>query len=43
MRDSETIIDAVARGLAGGMSRRDLVRRGGAAVVGALAIGPADA
>jgi hypothetical protein len=39
----DTPLDAVARGLASGMSRRDALRAGGAALVGAVAITPADA
>ena len=39
----DTPLDAVARGLASGMSRRDALRAGGAAFVGAVAMTPSDA
>lgn len=43
-RQSEgSSLDMIARGLAGGMSRREALRVGGAALVGAVAISPADA
>jgi hypothetical protein len=40
---AESRLDAIARGLAGGMSRRDALRLGGAAVVGITGLMPADA
>lgn len=36
-------LDEIARGLAGGMSRRDALRRGGAAFAAAVSLSPADA
>ena len=36
-------LDSIARGLAGGMSRRDALRAGGAALVGAATVTPVDA
>lgn len=43
MRIVESRLDAVARGLAGGMSRREALRAGGVAVAGVLTRSPADA
>ncbi len=43
MRTTDTRLDALARGLASGMSRRDVLRAGGAAFIGAAAMTPVDA
>ena len=42
-RGSDNAIDAIARGLASGMSRREALRKGGAALLGAAALTPSDA
>jgi hypothetical protein len=43
MRADESRLDVLARGLAAGMSRREALRAGGAALIGAAMITPADA
>jgi len=40
---SDTALDTIARGLAQGMSRREALRKGGAAFVAAMALSPSDA
>jgi hypothetical protein len=40
---SDTALDSIARGLAQGMSRREALRKGGAAFVAAMALSPSDA
>ena len=42
-RHDDSPLDAVARGLATGMSRREALRAGGSALIGALALSPVDA
>lgn len=42
-RSGDSAVDVVARGLASGMSRREALRAGGAALVGAVALSPGDA
>lgn len=43
MRVTDSRLDVIARGLASGMSRREALRTGGAAFLGAMAITPFDA